>query len=357
MIAVLAGIAIIAYRYLRRQAPHRPASARPSSTGSDAPSGEASAAGEPPPYSTDAIETVLDDCYKVAFGVARFDYQIMGDHAAVLERVGAGADESVHRREYFPRRPMLLPKLLQTLNDTESTRRELVRLLLEDPSLAGSVLQRANSAFYRLSPEPVDTLDRAVLMLGTEGLRGLMATAILLPVFRMPKGYFDNFAAVTWEQAQRCAVAAETYAKATKSCDPLIAQLLGLLDALARIVLFRLTMDTYREWPDILPRAEVFIRSIQAHGSRVAGRIAATWELSDPSIAALQEQTGRLSPAAMTPLGRAVYFGNLCGALAMLKMRNAYSVDGAQAILVQQGADQKTVYAMWHAATSVGSEA
>ena len=194
-----------------------------------------------------------------------FDYQILGEHAAVMDRVSESAEQSVHQRDYFPRRPMLLPKLLQALNDTESTRRTLVNLIVADPALAGSVLQRANNAFYRTSREPVDSLDRAVQTLGIDGLRGLIAVAILQPVFRLPRGYFDNFADVTWEQAQRCATAAETHASVTRTADPFIAQLLGLLGSLARIVLFRLTVDMYREHPNVLPRAEVFIRSMQVH--------------------------------------------------------------------------------------------
>src|SRR4029079_15930293 len=121
----------------------------------------------------------------------------------------------VHQREYFPRRPMLLPKLLQALNDTETSRRTLVNLIVGDPALAGSVLQRANNAFYRTSREPVDSLDRAVQTLGTDGLRRLLAVAILQPVFRLPRGYFDSFADNTWELAQRGASAAEKYASAT----------------------------------------------------------------------------------------------------------------------------------------------
>lgn len=349
-----AAVATIAYRLLRRPRAQPHVSSAPTaedsgSVGNDAP-GTGSA------YSTDATEAVAADCFKLAFGVARFDYIIIGEHAAVLERVNAMAAQSVHQREYFPRRPMLLPKLLQALNDSESTRQELVKLIMEDPSLAGSVLQRANNAFYRLSPKPVDSLNRAVVMLGTGGLRGLMATAILQPVFRLPKGYFDRFATITWEQAQRSAVAAETYAKATRSVDPFVAQLLGLLGALTRIVLFRLTMEMYRERPNLLPRAEVFIRSMQTHSARIAELIAATWELSDPSIAALAEQSSRRAPASMSALGRAVYFGDLCGALAMLETRGACSVDGAQAMLLEQGLEQETAHALRHAAMSVGSE-
>ncbi len=111
------------------------------------------------------------------------------------------------------------------------------------------------------------------------------------------------------------------------NADPFIAQLIGLLGPLARIVLFRLTMETYREFPDIQPRAEVFIRAMQLQAPNVAGFIASTWELSDPSIRALQEQTDKIPPDTMSPLGQAIYFGELCGALTLLTKRGTYSED------------------------------
>ena len=305
---------------------------------------------QPPSYATETTEAVAAECYKLAFGVARFDYQITGDHAAVLERVDEAAHDAVHHHEYFPRRPMLLPKLLQTLNDSESTRQSLVRLILEDPALAGSVLQRANSAYYRNSREPVDSLERAVVVLGAHGLRSLVATAILQPVFQLPKGYFDSFATITWEQAHRSAMAAEACANASGEADPLAAQLLGLLAALARIVLFRLTMERYRERPNLLPRAEVFIEAMRTHAAPLAGLVAASWELSDASIGALEQQAHRTPPLDMSPLARAVYFGNLGGALAMLEARGAYSAEGAQAMLITQGLTPAAATTLRHAA-------
>lgn len=312
--------------------------------------------GDAPAHDTEATQAVFDETFKLAFGVQHFDYEIRGPHAAVLAKVSENAAASVHQREYFPRRPMLLPRLIQVLNDDESTRKELVRLILEDPALTGSVLQRANSAAYRYSPEPVDSLDRAVVMLGSDGLRSLMATAILQPVFRQPKGYFDNFAAITWEHARRTAAAAEACARAIDNADPFIAQLLGLLGPLARIVLFRLTMEMYREQAGIMPRAEVFIRAMQQQEAEVAGFIAATWELSDPSIVALKEQADRVSPAAMSPLGRAIYYGELCGALALLAHRGSYSVEGAQAMLMQQGLAREATFEIWDAAMAASDE-
>lgn len=308
------------------------------------------------PFQTDATATVFDECFKIAFGVQRFDYEITGQHAAVLAKVNENAAASVHQKEYFPRRPMLLPRLMRVLNDDDSTRRELVQLILEDPALTGSVLQRANSAMYRYSPVPIDSLDRAVVILGVDGLRGLMATAILQPVFRQPKGYFDNFATVTWEHARRAAAASEICARSSGNADPFVAQLLGLIGPLARIVLFRLTMETYREHAGILPRAEVFIRALQTQTPNVAGFIASTWQLSDPSILALQEQTEKRSPGAMSPLGRSVYFGDLCGALAVLAKAGSYSAEGAQAMLMQQGLSREASSEIWRAAMAANEE-
>ena len=308
------------------------------------------------PFSTEAIQAAHDEWYKLAFGVKSFDYEILGEHAAVLDRVSESAEQSIHQREYFPRRPMLLPKLLQALNDTETSRRTLVNLIVADPALAGSVLQRANNAFYRTSREPVDSLDRAIQTLGTDGLRGLIAVAILQPIFRMPRGTFDSFADMTWEQAQRCAAAAESHASVTRTADPFIAQLLGLLGPLARIVLFRLTMDMYREYPNVLPRAEVFIRSMQVHAPVVASRLAQSWELSDLATNALREQVDRVPPGQMGPLGRAAYFGELAGMVTLLAARDPKSWENAEALLIEQGLPPRTARAVWNAAAELGRD-
>ncbi len=288
-------------------------------------------------YSTEAIESLRGEWLKLAFGVPRFDYQILGEHAHVLARIDAAVETSAQQREYFPRRPMLLPKLLQTLNDSDSTRQELVRLILEDPSLAGAVLQRANSAFYRIGHERVDSLDRAVSLLGVDGLRGLLATAIMQPVFRLPKGYFDQFAPLSWEQAQNAAFAAEKYATFERSVDPFVAQLLAVLEPLARIVIFRLTLDKYRESPNILPRPEVFIRAIQTHSEAMAVRIAAAWELSDEALDVLQQQAKHIAPTHMSQLAQSVYYSRLAAELLALVRRDVCPEEDALNVLVGQG--------------------
>jgi HD-like signal output (HDOD) protein len=301
-------------------------------------------------FNPTTVADVRDECFKLAFGVRRFDYLILGEHAEVVARVAQTLNATLQQQHYFPRRPLLLPRLLQLLQDSDSTRQQLVRLILQDPTLAGNVLQRANSVFYRTSPKRVESIDRAVAMLGTQGLRALLTTVILQPVFRVPKGHFDNFAALTWDRGHRAGLAAEALAKRSASGDPTVAQLLGLLAALSHVVLFRLTTDQYRKLSGVMPRAEVFIRVMREQGSRLSCLIAEHWELSSASITALQEQVTERSPAAMSPLGRSLYFADLCSSLALLTVQNHYREDEAHALLTQQGLEPHLLKSAWQAA-------
>jgi len=303
-------------------------------------------------FQTDATINLSAAIYTLAFSVPRFDYQILGQHREVLAAAKQGIAQSATQERYFPRKPALLPKLLRALNAGDSSRDEIVRLILQDPVLAGNVLKRANSAFYRQRDSATESVDRAVVILGNEGLRAPVATAIMQPVFQLPRGFFDQFAPVTWELAQRTALAAEAYARLTQAGDAFVAHLLGLLGGLGRIVLFRMTLDKYRNH-NIMPRAEVFIRVMMDHDQQVTRAIADTWEMSAAFLAAIDAQIEQTSPEQMTPLARTLYYANLCGALAILCQRDKYLQDDALALLTQQGLSAVQLEAMWSAAVSM----
>jgi HD-like signal output (HDOD) protein len=299
------------------------------------------------PFATTAIEQVAADVYALAFNVARTDYRILGQHQAVLAAAKRAVPDVVNEPRYFPRRPTLLPKLLRAINAQDSNRAEIVRLILQDPVLAGNVLKRANSVFYRQSSMAVESVDRAVVILGNEGLRAPVATAVMQPVFRLPKGFFDQFAPLTWELAQRTALAAETHARLHRTGDTFVAHLLGLLEGLGRIVLFRLTHECYRAQTNSMPRAEVFIRLMMDHGAEVARSVAAAWEMSPTFLEAIDAQIAHTPPSAMPPLARTLYFADLSGQLALLVRHGKLDADQAKALLHAQGMDADTYAALW----------
>ena len=170
-------------------------------------------------------------------------------HAEIAAATRAALPAAVTEPRYTPRRPLLLPQLLRAVNDNDVSRRELAALIVRDPSLTGNLLKLANAPFYRISSAPVENIDRAIALIGTEGIRSLIATAVMQPVFRVAGGEFARFPEVTWEHTFRSGTAAAAHAAIVEHSDPFAAQLLTLLSGLASIIVFRVALDQYAARP------------------------------------------------------------------------------------------------------------
>jgi HD-like signal output (HDOD) protein len=231
--------------------------------------------------------------------------------AAVIAAIGDPARE----RRHFPRRPNLLPQLMHAINDETVARRQLVAIIARDPALVDNLLRMANSSFYRISPQPVESIERAVAILGSDGLRSVIATALMQPIFTSAAATeFPRFAQLVWEHALRSAQAAVVHAAVAERTEPFAAELLSLISGLAEIVLFRAVREQCAGVPTgAAPGAALIAALMEAHASVLAQRIGEDWQLSDAALAALAEQR---DPA--TPLGRSLRFGRLAGAIAVL---------------------------------------
>lgn len=269
---------------------------------------------------------------EIAFGVpmpAATPQHVPSDEIYTL--IGAALKNIVDKPNYAPRRPMQLPKLMQAINNDTASRSEFSQIIAGDPALAGNLLRLANSPFYRHSPQAIESLGRAVDMLGTEGLRSMIAAALLQPVFRISGGSFAHFGDVTWEHSLYAAAAAEGDADLVENADPFAAQLLALIMGLATIVIFSVSQDEFLARRRS-PEAPMIAALIDAHVVSVGRQIASSWELSDRIDAALAEQLGtQLAPA--SALGRCLWFGEFIGALAVLRSRGVIDDQTSQAVL------------------------
>jgi HD-like signal output (HDOD) protein len=235
------------------------------------------------------------------------------EHIVTAALVAIG-DPTVQRR-YFPRRPNLLPKLMHAVRDENASRRQLAAIVADDPSLVDGLLRMANSPFYRIHPDPIETIEGAIALLGCDGLRSLIAAALMQPIFQVSDtGASRRFPELVWEHTLRSAHAAAPYAALIEKADPFAAELLALISGLAEIVLFRVAMDHCAAAPQAGPL--VIASLLDSQSAVLAWRIGAAWQLSAPAVAALEAQTLSSEPA--TPLGRALRFGRRAAALALL---------------------------------------
>lgn len=304
--------------------------------------------GQAIPYGDQTLELMVLEVYRRAFGTTNFNYSVLGEHEAVMASVRASLSRAVGEREFFPRKPLIIPRLLGAIKNSESSLKELVDIIMQDPVLTGDVLRMANSPYYRVGKEAIDTLGRAVVVLGMEGLRSLVASTVMQPVFQVPRGYFEQFSVTIWSLAQRSALGAQAYARVTRECDSFSAHLLSLLYYLGYIVLFRLTVSTYQQASGSLPRAEVFTRLIDERAEVLAGLIAKEWELPGAMRDALAEHTARRAIETMSPLARALYFGRLCGMASLLVEELQQDPAEFLTLLERKGLSNTQALAIWN---------
>src|SRR5688572_6585023 len=135
--------------------------------------------------------------HELALG-APLEANVPAEHVKVAMAVANTLQAVAADPKQAPRRPLLLPELVRAVNDSDTTRRELAQMIARDPALVGSLLKLANSPIYRRGSQPVESLERALAVLGTQGTRSLVAAALMQPVFRA-NGDAAQFAEMVWE--------------------------------------------------------------------------------------------------------------------------------------------------------------
>ena len=279
------------------------------------------------------LDEVFIKLHALAFGIAPLDPPASDDHAEVAAATREMLPTAANEPRYAPRRPLLLPQLLRAVNDNDVSRRELAALIVRDPALTGNLLKLANAPFYRVSSQPVESIDRAIAVLGTEGIRSLIAAAVLQPVFRAAGGEFARFPEIAWEHTFRSGTAAAAHAAIVEHEDPFAAQLLALVTGLASIIVFRVVLDQYAARPALRPDVTVIAQLLNAHTAEMARNVASSWELSDRVIEALAEQLPGRPASERSPLGRSLHFGRIAGALGILSANGDIPNDAAKATL------------------------
>ena len=160
---------------------------------------------------------------------------------------------------YTPRRPSLLPQLLEALDDEDASLRALSRIVSQDPQLTGDLLRTANSPMYRVSPTPVESVERAAAMLGTRGIRSLLSASLVHPL-ATTGGTMGRFGDLLWDHSLYSASAAEAWAGRSQDADPFTAHLLALMHGLGCVAVYRVLSDLYLAQP-ALPRDAIRPRS------------------------------------------------------------------------------------------------
>jgi len=339
-ILIVGALVLIVLSLIRRTPQARRAS------GDD--TGEQRALPPPPSAASDRAlsrATVREFLHELAFD-AQLGVSVPAEHVKVVSAVIGTLQVAATSPRYAVRRPLLLPEIVRAVNDSDTTRRELARLIARDPALVGSLLRLANSPIYRRGSTPIENVERALTVLGTQGFRSLVAAALVQPVFRSSQPGAGKFPEIVWDSTQRAAAAAELYAAGVEVSDSFAAQLVALVMGLGAIVVYRVALDEY-SLQRLEPDATTLASLLDAQTAEVARQIAASWDLSDRFVQALAEQKGDDNTQPDSSLGRSLRFGLTVGALAVLRANGRIDDDVGLATLVAAGGTGERFERLW----------
>lgn len=243
----------------------------------------------------------------------------------ILEALEALSKSKLAGANLVPRVPAILPQLLKSLRDENISAAGLSHQIAHDVVLIADVIREANSSYYRPA-RPITNLESAVLVLGQNGLRLLIAKAAFRPVINLQSGRFTKLAAPhIWAQSEMCADACSRLAIAIK-IEPFEAFLAGLIQNVGLIVAFRLIDRLYDG--NALPGSDAFCRTLSAHARTLSALIGQQWDFPEDVIIAIEDMSWGLPAADKMPLHRILSISDRVSKIRLLVDHQLLGQDG-----------------------------
>ncbi len=158
--------------------------------------------------------------------------------------------------------PDLVIRACAVMDSPTATAQVLVEVVELDTNLAATVLRLANSALYA-GRGRIDTLSRAVVLIGHNALRDLvLATSAVTSFQGIPKEFvdMDSF----WENSTTCAVIARLIAGRGRLREGESLFLSGLMHGIGRLVFYVRRPDDYREVLELSRATELSLSESEA---------------------------------------------------------------------------------------------
>ncbi|TQK11237.1 HDOD domain-containing protein [Herbaspirillum sp. SJZ107] len=283
-----------------------------------APAPDAAAAGDSAPAFDSAAAPHVDLAfYRWLTDPVRGDADARAE-AGILAELARLARDPAAAGALVPRVPAVVPQLLKSLRDDSVSSGELARQIARDAVLVAEVIREANSPYFR-SGRPITTIDGAVMVLGENGLRILLARVAFRPVINMQGGRAADrivrlVAPRLWLHADACALAASLLAPEL-GADPFEAYLTGLVLNVGLLVAFRLIEQLGHP---VVPQSDAFCATLLEGARDLSAGIAAHWELPPFAAAAIVRAGRPASSLTARPLAEALGRADLLAKLRLL---------------------------------------
>lgn len=133
-----------------------------------------------------------------------------------------------HGKLDLPTMPEVAVKIIKVADDPNANLAELAKIVQLDPTVAGSIMQAANSPLY-LGSRPIDNIKNAVVRLGLKTTRNLATSIALRDTFKVKSMKVKQRMQELWEHSVNISTLSYIIARNHRGFDPERALMAGLL--------------------------------------------------------------------------------------------------------------------------------
>lgn len=224
--------------------------------------------------------------YQAALGQLHLERNIEKANLQALAQLEKKLHDDRQLSQYAPRLPHVVPQLLRSLRDPNSSAAQQAEIIGQDPVVAASVLRVANSPLFNASRTPIDSFQRAIVALGSNGVRSILSTAVMQPIMQTSNKHYSEFGQHIWNHALSTAVCAQLLAPQLRQ-DPFQAYLAGLIHDIGASTIFIQLMNQAEQ--ENTPNPDLLYHAIQKYGSGISTKLAQMWDFDKSIVQALKE--------------------------------------------------------------------
>lgn len=233
-------------------------------------------------------ESINDAFCGLILGIqSKIDQDMSAFEKKVLAKIRHYLSRPDDQHHLIPRLPRIIPQLMSSLKKEEDSIAFIVDLVKKDAALVSEVIRLANSPYYRVNCK-INSIERAVSIIGINGLKELVVRACLRPLLDLHSGHFVRMSGLLlWDYGERCALVANCLA-AKSYTDQFHAYLSGIIQYTGYIVVLKIIDQCFTG--EESPNSVAFYKNLAKLVSHMTYSIGKEWAFPDEVISLLKCQ-------------------------------------------------------------------
>ncbi|MBA6392194.1 HDOD domain-containing protein [Colwellia sp. BRX10-3] len=296
------------------------------------------------------LTNISTSFYDVMFGDINSNIPMGKLETKILQKVRVILNNPKRLSQHIPALPAMLVRLLNAIDDPDSSVLSFVEIIEQDPGFAIAVLKTANSALYHRGEKEIVSLGRAITFLGLSGLLRIATTLLMAKIIPCKPIYYRMFGKQIWVHSVQCATLCELLA--TKDDENgFDAYFLGLIHDLGKIIIFDCLSEALAEELSSLPGTKVFKELMTEMSIDISYFIAIEWKLPNIYSEALRLQ----QTETRSSLAELLFKANQLSEVYLMMIKGMISEEECENILTENAVDKNIWLEFTHIAPEIES--